>query len=163
MTAMPNMNRSQSERGQILIIVAAGLTTFLAMVALVIDGGHAWGQQRDTQNGTDAAAYSGVVALSENRPAKFAGDPLPNSDADVLARIVETAGQNGILFDDAYYTDFGGTRLPGPVAVGSLGSADPPGTALGVEANAHKDFDTFLAGIIGADALTADATATART
>lgn len=158
-----NQDPTNSERGQVLVLVAAGLLAFMGMVALVVDGGHAWGQQRATQNGTDAAAYAGAVALSENRPAAYAGNPLPNTDAEILARITQTAGQNGIVFDVAYYTDFQGDRLPGPVRVGALGAAEPPPGALGVEAAAHRDFDTFLARVLDADAWTTNASATART
>ncbi len=153
-----------SEPGQVLIIVGAGMLVLLSFVALVIDGGHAWAQQRDTQNGNDAAAEAGTIALSQNQEATFAGDPLPNDDAEVLARVTATAGQNNVVVDDAHYTDFFGNRLPGPIEVGSLGvDADPPPAALGVEVQARKDFDTFIAGIMGFDSLRAVTTATART
>lgn len=150
-------------RGQVLVIVAVGFFAFVAMVALVVDGGHAWGQQRDTQNGTDAAAHAGASMLSENRPAIYAGETLPNTDTEVRDAVNTTAGQNSIVVDSAYYTDFDGNRLPGPIAVGSLGEVDPPAAALGVEVNAHKDFQTFLAGILGFTTMTTDATATSRT
>lgn len=150
------------ERGQVLVIVGVSFLALVAMVGLVIDGGHAWGQQRDTQNGTDAAALAGTVALSENRPAIYAGTPLPNNDEAVETAVNQTAAQNQIIVDVAYYTDFYGNRLPGPIEVGTL-PGDPPPAALGVEVNAHKDFDTFLAGVMGFDTMTADATAVGRT
>jgi hypothetical protein len=151
--------RSQSSRGQVLVIVAMGMVVFLAMVALVIDGGHAWGRQRDTQNGTDAAAEAGAVLLAVNLPFKAADETAPNTDADVLAAVQKVAGDNDIDLDSAEYTTFEGDPLG--VAVGSLGDAPPPDAAEGVLATASSEFDTFLAGIIGFNQLTATTDATA--
>jgi Flp pilus assembly protein TadG len=146
-----------------LVIVAVALLAMIAMVGLVIDGGHAWGQQRDTQNGTDAAAHAGAIRLSDNRPAIYAGTAVPHSDNDVLAAIYETAGQNDIDVDSAFYTNFYGDRLTPEVAVGSLGSADPPVAALGVDVTASKEFETFIAGVMGFGSMTAETSAAART
>lgn len=162
MMLRPRPQERNSEPGQVLVMVAAGMIVFLGMVALVIDGGNAWAQQRDTQNGTDAAAYAGAILISENRGPIMGGDPVPNSDADVRAAIVDTAGQNGIQFEVAYYTDYYGDRLAGPVEVGTLPD-DPPVEAFGVEVEASKEFDTFLAGVMGANEWTAVTHATART
>ena len=63
---MQTMVRSDNERGQILVIVAAGLVAIIAMVALVVDGGFAWAKQRDTQNAADASAEAGATMLMEN-------------------------------------------------------------------------------------------------
>ena len=54
-------NRSRSsarprDGGQILVLFALGLVAFVAGVALVIDAGNAYAQQRGVQNGSDAAA-----------------------------------------------------------------------------------------------------------
>jgi hypothetical protein len=150
---------SRSERGQILVIVAAGMVVFLAMVALVIDGGNAWAQQRDTQNGTDAAAEAGATVLALNLPFKAAGEALPNSDAEVLAAVDQFAAQNNIERESAVYTDFDGTELG--IEVGSLGAGDPPDDADGVKVVATKEFDTFLAAIMGFSDLLARTDATA--
>ena len=152
-------SHDRTERGQILVIVAAGMLVFLAMVALVIDGGNAWAQQRDTQNGTDAAAEAGAVVLAKNLPFKAAHEALPNSDADVLDAIEQIALQNNIEWESAGYVDFDGTELG--IDVGSIGSGDPPADADGVKVVATKEFDTFLAGIMGFDDLLARTDATA--
>ncbi|HYI67018.1 MAG TPA: pilus assembly protein TadG-related protein [Candidatus Limnocylindrales bacterium] len=147
------------ERGQILVIVGAGMLVFLSMIALIIDGGHAWGQQRNTQNGADAAAEAGAVRLAENLPWKVSGQPLANSDAEVLAAVESIAAQNNIEVDTAIYTDFDGNSLG--LVVGAQGTGDPPGTAEGVKVTASKEFDTFLAGVMGFNELTARTDATA--
>ncbi len=62
----PPRTRAEDEpRGQILIIVAAALVIMVAMTGLVVDGGYAWGQQRDNQNAADAASEAGAVVLAE--------------------------------------------------------------------------------------------------
>jgi len=154
---------AQHERGQVIVIVAVGMLAFIAMVALVVDGGHAWGEQRDSQNGTDAAAEAGAVVLAKNLPYTIQGQAAPYSDANVLTAVQITAGENNVDLDSAYYTDFNGNRLAGPIAVGSRGPAAPPTAAYGVEANGSKEFDTFLAGVIGFQTMTTRTTATART
>ena len=140
---MSERARRTDEGGQILVIVAVGLVAFLAMVALVIDGGYAWGRQRDTQNGTDAAAEAGAVLLAQNLPFKAAGETAPNTDAEILAAVQAAATANGITFDSAEYTDFDG--VPIGADVGANGSGPPPDAAEGVLARAEADFDTFLA------------------
>ncbi len=164
LTAFQRRSRTNHDpRGQVLVIVGLGMLAFLAMVALVIDGGHAWGQQRDAQNGADAAALAGTVQIAENRPAMAAGDPPPNMDTDVFNAVSASATDNDIILDTALYTDFNGDPLLPAINVGSLGAVPPPAAALGVEVTAHKDFGTFLAGVIGFDSLTANATAAGRT
>ena len=152
---------STHQGGQVLVIVAVGMLVFIAMVGVVIDGGHAWGQQRNTQNGTDAAAEAGAIVLAQNLPYTVAGQPAPNGDAAVLAAVQAAADANGIDLEAAFYTDIDGNRLPGPMEVGSLGGAPPPSAALGVEAIGTRDFETFLAGVMGFDEMTARTDATA--
>lgn len=150
----------QSERGQVLVIVAAGMLAFIAMVALVIDGGHAWGQQRITQNGADAAAEAGAVVMAQNLPAIAEGTTLPKTDQDVLDAVNASAVTNDVDILSAEYTTFDGTPLG--IDVGALGALPPPANADGVRVEAKRDFATFLAGVIGFNTLTTETDATAR-
>lgn len=142
------------ERGQVLAIVAAALLALIAMVGLVIDGGYAWGQQRDTQNGADAAAKAGAGVLQLN----LAGDP--QTGGDVGCAVEATATQNAVALDSAVYTDFQGTAIGAAVPPCGSGNAIPAG-AQGVLATSEKSFDTFLARVIGFTQFTARADATA--
>jgi hypothetical protein len=152
---------ARSEQGQVLVIVAVGLLAMIAMVALVVDGGHAWGQQREAQNGADAASEAGAVRLAQNLPFIAASKTQPYNDSAVATAVQDKAGDNGIVIAQAIYTSFAGDPLPGPIAVGSLGNVPPPAAAAGVQVKADKDFDTFLAGVIGVQTMTAHAQATA--
>lgn len=153
-------------RGQVLVIVAVGMIVIVAMVGIVIDGGYAWGKQRDTQNAADASSKAGALKLAEN----LAGKSPANSDADVLAAVSTTAGANVVGLPAAYYTDFDGNMITstGAPATGTgdaaqVGGGLIPPNAAGVRAITDQTFDTFLARVIGFDQFTATADATART
>jgi hypothetical protein len=160
--------RDAHERGQVLIIVAGALVVIVAMVGLVVDGGYAWGQQRQTQNASDAAAEAGAIQLARN----LAGVSPATTDADVLSAVNAAATANGIGNPAACYTDFNGHPL---TSVGALtasasscsgaamvgGGTIPSGT-FGVRAEGSKTFPTFLMRVIGFSQMTTTATATAR-
>jgi Putative Flp pilus-assembly TadE/G-like len=157
--------RSQSARGQVLVIVAVGMIVIIAMVGVVIDGGYAWGKQRDTQNAADATSKAGALELAEN----LAGKSPANSDADVLTAVSDTASANGVGLPGAYYTDFAGNLITSTGAVASgtgdaaqVGGGLIPAGAAGVHAVTDQTFDTFLARVIGFNQFTTTAGATAR-
>jgi hypothetical protein len=146
---------------------------FVAIVGLVVDGGHAWGEQRDTQNATDAAAEAGALKLAENLPYLACASnlpmcggtapPAPNGNAEIRAAVLAAAATSGVTVEEAWYTDFPGNRvgtspLIGP---GQLGGGPAPVGAEGVEVIGSKTFDTFIAQIVGLPQMTARAPATA--
>ncbi len=148
----------RNERGQMLVIVAAGLVVIIAMVGLVIDGGYAWGQQRKTQNGADAVAEAGAGILA----ARLAG--ATKTDGDVGCAVQNAATASGISNPVAYYTDITGTFLTPMVQVGPCNAgagAAIPATAAGVKATGDVTFNTYLARVIGFNQFTSSATATA--
>ena len=160
--------RDTDERGQILVIVAVGLVIMVAMVGIVIDGGYAWGKQRETQNGSDAASEAGALLLAQN----LAGTVPAKTDAEVRAAVNAVAVADDIgPAPDAWYTDFNGNLLTsaGAIApdtgtaaqVGNVSNAIPPG-AMGVRVDGQQTFDTFLARVIGFNQFTTTTTATAR-
>jgi len=160
--------RDTDERGQILVIVAVGLVVMVAMVGIVIDGGYAWGKQRETQNGSDAASEAGALLLAQN----LAGTVPAKTDAEVRTAVNAVAVADGIgPAPAAWYTDFDGNLLDatGAIApdtgsaaqVGNVSNAIPPGT-MGVRVDGQQTFDTFLARVIGFNQFTTTTTATAR-
>lgn len=153
-------HRDPTAAGQVLVIVAFGMVAFIAMVGLVIDGGNAWGQQRETQNGADAAAKAGATVM---QGAFLDADPTNDpTDGDVGCAVEEAAAANRVELQTAEYTDWEGVPLGvdvGPCAPGG-GGAIPAG-AQGVLATASQDFETYLMQIVGFTELTALADATA--
>lgn len=153
-----------SERGQVLVIVGVGLLAMIAMVGLVIDVGHAWGQQRDSQNASDSAAEAGAVFMGQNLPYLAAGEAVPNQNAEVAAAVTNAVDENNVEIVEAWYTDFDGDRVGGAPLIGPAAlapTADPPTDADGVEVTSYKEFDTFLAGIFGMQQWTTQTRATA--
>jgi len=162
---MTHDSHPRSPRGQVLVIVAISMVLMVALVGLVIDGGYAWGQQRATQNATDATAEAGAVVLVQ----QLAGVTI--TDTDVWNAVAQSSTANGYPSVDpstqctggppdggavgicAYYTDVNGNDLTNDdgslITVGTLGDTAPPTGAAGVDAKARKTIDTFIARVIG--------------
>jgi len=172
---MSNRALQRGEGGQALVLVIGALTAILAMVALIVDGGNAYVNQRSAQNTSDSAADAGATILSVNINANT------KTDTDVATAVTAAAISNGSGPVVAYYTDIEGSMLTAAgTTTASLGSAvqvgssagnvippcvDPAkcvgGLASGVRALATKPFNTFFAGVVGISTLTASAEATA--
>jgi len=157
--------RHDSQRGQVLVIVAAGMIALVAAVGLVIDGGHLWSRQRDTQNGTDASAQAGAIALVNllrgEMEAAAAGPA-------VCAAVEATAADNSIEVETAYYTTLAGDRIALAIdTTGTCHSVPPCPTgcagsyASGVEVNGITTPETILMQIVGFNEVDIRTTATA--
>lgn len=164
----PSTFRNDRENGQAIVIMAFAMIVLLAFAALAIDGGNAYVERRRSQNGADAGALAGARQVWINRA------NLNSSETLVLQEINSAAEKNGIgdsneiLGDDinsnvkAYYTDRQGNMLSSsgaPIQVGVRGSI--PANAAGLKVYASRDFQTFIAGIIGQPRMGAVADATA--
>jgi hypothetical protein len=150
------------------------MITILAMIALIVDGGNLWSQQRIVQNGSDASAEGGAIILAK----KLAGVTTPVSgwDAEVHTQVLANAAANGITVDHAYYTDICGIplRSDGSAAVNvdgtedlstavEVGSGSLPtelattpdcpsltvGPPAGVLVIGHKVVENYLANVVG--------------
>ena len=148
------------ERGQVLAIVAMGMIGIIAMVGLVIDGGFAWAQQRETQNGADAVAFAGATVIQQS----IAG--TARTDGDVGCAVEQAAEANGVEMDAVVYTDAFGAALVPEVAVGACvpppaASLPIPETAQGVRDVGSQQFETFLMQVVGFKEMTATANAAA--
>lgn len=162
---LQSQRAQRDPRGQVLVIVAGGLLVMIAMTGLVVDGGFAWGQQRDNQNAADAASEAGAVVLAQAMTGVPVGDP------NVLAAVDASMASNGVDKVGAWYTNILGNLVDNScVEVASTNDAAEVGDGvlpaclnglLGVQAKTSKTFETFLVRVIGFDTLTADADATA--
>jgi len=57
----------KSEKGQTLIILVLGIVAFVALLALVLDGGYAYAAKRQAQNAADAGALAGATYMCKNK------------------------------------------------------------------------------------------------
>ena len=160
--------RRTHEHGQVLVLFVLALVGLLAMTGLIIDGGNAWAQQRQTQNAADSAAEAGTVILAQ----WYAGASAPNSsytttcptvpastdpwDLAVCQAVYGAAKANGVTVTGAYYTNYNGAQDLGTVGGGSL-----PTGAQGIRTLGQRQFGTYLAGVVGLTRLTTVAGATA--
>jgi hypothetical protein len=167
-----SVSRTRHAGGQVIAVLAISAAALLAMVALVIDGGTAFAQQRVTQNAADAASEAGAVVLLQ----KLVGVTPAKTDTDVFNAVQTSGGSNGLTLPVAgCYTNLKGAPL---MPDGSLatscdtaaqigGGVIPPcldcagSSAAGVHARGSRPFKTFFAGIVGLHDFTAAAEATA--
>ena len=158
--------RRSREHGQVLVLFALALVGLLAMTGVVIDGGNAWAQQRQTQNASDSAAEAGSVILAQ----RLAGATAPSTsyagtcptttgdlwDLAVCQAVYGAGGYNAVSVTGAYYTNYDGSQVLGNVGGGSV-----PSGAQGIRATTRKEFGTYLARVVGINQLGTGAEATA--
>jgi hypothetical protein len=183
---MTPLDRPRGARGQALTIMVLAMTTLLLAVAVTIDGGNAFQQQRAVQNGSDGAALAGAVELGNYAACNLWSCPTP-TDTDVRGAIDAAAAANAIDVPAAYYTDVCGTPLkPDGTAARSGNSVNlalaaevgdgviPPhaggspncvtgevGPTAGVLVFGHRSAPTFIAGMIGINTFEIETQATA--
>jgi hypothetical protein len=187
---MLTANIRTRQAGQALVLMVLAMVAVITGMAVIIDGGNAWAQQRITQSGNDAASEAGTIVLAKHN----AQPPAPPSvvDAEVLSAILASATSNGITIPvdagtgrrDAYYTDICGTLLRpdgtkaastavaafvggGTLPTNNLTDPDCPsrtvGPVAGVQVSARRVFDTFVSRIVGIPTFTSTTNATAVT
>ena len=155
--------RAGGQSGQILIIAVLAIVVMIAGVALLVDGGNAYAQQRAVQNGADAGANAGAVVLAQ----RLSG--IPKTGTEVYQAMVANAGLNSVS-TTAYYTNARGEPIgTGGNVVAAVdaaqvvdGGAIPP-NAQGVHNSGSRTFGTSFARSIGISSLVASAEAIAIT
>lgn len=147
-----SMHRHRTARGQVLVLVVIALIAIVGGVAVVLEGGNAFAQQRITQNSADAAANAGAIVLAE----RLGG--ATRTDADVDTAVDAAGAANGLTNVVAEYTDINGTLLGTQVGSGTI-----PAGAAGVQAGGTRTFGTFFARVLGFNQFNASADATAVT
>lgn len=143
--------QGQAARGQIIVVFALGLLAMIAMVALVVEAGNVFAQQRIAQNGSDSAATAGTIIVAESMSGKA------RTDQDVFNAVQAAADSNQLASYTAEYTDDTGNSIG--VAVQDM-DQPVPDAARGVEVVGDRTVGTTFARVIGINSLTATASAT---
>jgi Flp pilus assembly protein TadG len=157
---------ADTQSGQILVIAALAMLAIIGGVALVLEGGNAYANQRIAQNAADAVAHAGASVLAQ----RLGG--TTRDDDDVASAMDGLADANGLASFEAYYVNVLGQYVAGTglvaassaewVEVGSVGEdLPPPPKAQGVRATAVRSFGTTFGRVIGLTSLDATAEATA--
>jgi Flp pilus assembly protein TadG len=153
--------------GQILALFALGAIVIVLAVGLVIDGGNALNQRRNSQNTSDFAALAGARVVAEWIDEKATtGLYVNGTDANVAAAIttsINASGADPITFgapSGPTYVDANGAVL-GYVGTGAAG-ATPPANTVGVSVNSSRTFRPYFLSVIGVSNWKASSVATAR-
>lgn len=173
MSSTADLSKPRGERGQALAVLAISGVALMAMVALIVDGGNAFSQQRIAQNAADASSEAGAVVLMQ----RLVGVVPAKTGTDVDTAVQASAAANGLTTPvQACYTDIGGKPLASDgsaaascAAAAQVGPGLPipscsgcPGTfASGVEVHGSRPFGNFFGGIVGLSTGTASTQATA--
>jgi hypothetical protein len=129
----------KSENGQSLMIVVLGLFAFVAILALVLDGGNAYAAKRQAQNAADAGALAGATAMCRDH-SESAGETAakayaisngavnpPEVDASLSsATVVVTA----TVTKDTFFAGVIGFPQVSPVAVAEAACKTPVGMGV---------------------------------
>jgi hypothetical protein len=148
-------NHRKRQRGQALTLFVLALTAIVLGVAVVVDGGYAYAQRRQSQNAADFAALAGTRIVGQALTGRPAG---AGNASNVEAAIRSTVAANGADLVDAQYVDHTGAALGSVVDAVTI-----PVDAFGVVVNANTNWSPFLLGVIGIVDWNAGATATALT
>lgn len=151
------------ERGQILLIVAAGMFVFIAFVGLVIDTGVGFRERRHLQNASDLSSLAGTKVIADHY---LDGG---RTGSQVYAAVDASLVANGCVPTDgcAWTAEY---VRPDPATTGSeidLGDVTNGGSiplnAQGVRVTAATSPDTFFMRAVGIPELDVSANATAMT
>jgi len=168
--AAPIRRLHRDERGVVAVIFAVVLIPLMALLAITVDVGYAYGQRRLAQNVADSGAIAGAKVIGE----RLSG--ATRTDANVLTAIRDAArNSSGGFFTTStdYFTSVyvGGSydangngvvqELSTPVTVGAAPGGTIPSSARGVRLVPRKPNPTFFAPVLGTNSLYAGARATA--
>ena len=154
--------RTRRSGGQVIPIAAIAMVAIMIITALILEGGNAYAQQRQTQNAADSAANAGATVLAQ----RFADGTL--GDLQVHNAVDAMATANGLATWTAFYTNVKGQYMnaagAAPVAknlAAVVGNGPVPPGAQGVAVDGSRTFDAFVGRVIGLSTLTSSADATA--
>lgn len=185
MSLHPAPRSRNGQHGQALVLMVFALTAVLIAVALVVDGGNVWAQQRMVQNGSDSSSEAGAIVMAQRMAGVSA--PAGGWDAAVSSAIQTNAGANDVTVTAAYYTDVCGIPLKsdGSAALNADGTYDLPAAArvgnglppdlsatpdcpslkvgppAGVMVLGHRSVGSYFAGVVGISSFSVDTRATA--
>ena len=148
-------SRHERERGQALGLFAITLTAIVLAAAVVVDGGYAFAQRRQSQNAADFAAMAGARIIGSSLTSR---PPGVGTAGNVLGAINDTLDENDSELVSARYVSHTGVDLGDVTTATTI-----PHNAFGVVVQARASWEPFLLGTLGITEWVASAGATAMT
>ena len=115
------------ERGQILVIVAVGLTVFLGFAALVVDVGMAYATERYQRNLTDSASLAGGQELQQPGTRTVTADDRTDAREIAMTNLMNELAPGDPLpgCGTTYTVDFADCNIPGTNYFVSMATPSP--------------------------------------
>ena len=133
------LNRLSHERGQTLVLVLLGFLAFVAVLALVLDGGNAYAAKRSAQNAADAGALAGAsymclhndVAGGIDKAEAYAVSNGADNPPQVYASLnAATVVVTARVTKDTFFAGVIGFNTVSPVAVAEAQCRPPIGIGV---------------------------------
>jgi len=133
-------NPSNSQKGQVLILIAIGIVGLIGITALAIDGGNAFSERRHAQNAADTASMAGALEIVQD----FNGDSDGQNWYDAASAL---ALANGYIDTDPNVS----VIINNPPQADCNGSTTGPyyGQNNYVQVIINQEINTYFASIIG--------------
>lgn len=151
------------DRGQILIIVAAGLLVFIAFVGLVIDTGVGYRERRNIQNASDLSALAGTKVIADHY---LDGGRTGAEVYDAITASLEANGcapASGCTWE-ANYVRPDAAVTGSEIDLGDVTALAPiPANAQGVRVDTESAPETFFMRAVGISEIEVATNATAMT
>ncbi len=134
------MNMQKTERGQALILLAAGIVGLIGLLALALDGGQGFADRRHAQNAADNAAYAAAYTWIETAKSQGANNATNSS-------LWYTAGMN--IIEQNGYTTANTTQRSLSIQPAPNGVCPENSQGVYITAQIDSVVDTWFAPIVG--------------
>ncbi|HVA02780.1 MAG TPA: pilus assembly protein TadG-related protein [Acidimicrobiales bacterium] len=139
--------RKDDESGVVLIIFALAMVILLGMIAIALDGGYGFVQNRRAQNAADFAAFAAAQQLNSSAYCNGTTFPTTHQIAMVVQKLVDDNGSGVGTAWKAHFLNSAGKSIG--TFTSNTGPGNPPPGACGVSVNATPQWTPFFAGIFG--------------
>ena len=153
----------RQDEGQVLVIAAGAMIAIIALIALVLEGGNAYAEQRHAQNGADAAANAGATVLAQRFSDASLGDAQVAAAVTRIRRCERPREPGRLLHERLRKVPERRRCRCRRQGLGGAGERrhDPVRHAGRERRLAHRTFDSFFGRAIGFTGFTASSEATA--
>ena len=145
-------SRRGDDSGVVMIIVACAMVVLIGMLAIAIDGGYGFVQNRRAQNASDFAAFAAAQQLNGSAYCNGTSTPSMQQITTIIQHLVNDNDASIGTAWSAQFLDSTGTVIPNSTFTPSTlssGSTNPPPGACGVNVTAKPTWPPFFAKIFG--------------
>ncbi len=160
----PRFPRS-SQSGQAIVLIALSMIVLMAFSVLALDGGRYYEQRRVNQNAADQSSLAGIYYFSANAATRTALGTWNAIKAAAQNNGITNTGattSDGRRVLQAYWVDSTGALISGGEFTDATSSNTIPSTTYAIKVTTRIEYQTFMAGLVGFQTITAEASSIAR-